>query len=77
MTEHNMQIFRVIPYFKIQNNNSEKWDAGHLSAFGCFIMTVLCPDWTQKWCNKIAQSKADKYPTSHFSLLNSSLSVVL
>ena len=39
-TKHNMQIFRVIPFIKLQNDkqqlNGEKWDGEqiHLSSFG-------------------------------------------
>ena len=44
MTEHNMPIFVVSPFFKLQNNtqlNGQKWGVEYLSAF-CWSVLLRC-----------------------------------
>ena len=53
-----MQLFWVIPPFKLQNNtNGERWDLGYLSAFGWPVLLCLCLE--ECWHNDEKQ-KANK-----------------
>ena len=44
MVKHNLQFWRVIPFFnslKKWNNKEWKWSVGYLSAFCCVYLTKL------------------------------------